>query len=335
MNLKNMNWDFVSKLSKFLILNTGLFILAVYFNASGGCCDTDTPSTPTMVTTCVDQHDTNTDTDKTAPSVPAQPFPSDLEAACCVTGASAYSDPAPATKESMALCIRCFGEARCKGSQSALATAANAAVAAAGANALAGQAMSNSGVASLNAPTPGAPNQGSGAASEGNTVNTAPTGAGSAGIGSVPATNGNSSRGSSSGGGGGSSGSSLGASTGATAPDSAAAGSLGATAGTTDSSSGGYTSGGAAATGSSGRKYQSEIESGNGSVSSEKYGSQEGPSVSLSADPADYFTRIGLDTSIFKIVHDRYFNKANSWLLQDIPSLKQPTVKPSVKPVKK
>lgn len=43
------------------------------------------------------------------------------------------------------------------------------------------------------------------------------------------------------------------------------------------------------------------------------FGSQDSINPMAGADPSDYFTRLGLDMSIFKAVHDRYQVKASFW----------------------
>jgi hypothetical protein len=85
-------------------------------------------------------------------------------------------------------------------------------------------------------------------------------------------------------------------------------------------SGGTYSSGGSGSTRSSrtgfGFDRSTAGVSGSGTANTMTFGETAESSNSLqgSDDPADYFTRIGLDKSIFKIVHDRYQAKSRAWI---------------------
>jgi hypothetical protein len=86
-----------------------------------------------------------------------------------------------------------------------------------------------------------------------------------------------------------------------------------------DASAGAYTSGGGAAGGEGGGDFRSQgrIGGGNGSVSVIELGTTSSGSEEIAvADAADYFTRIGIDESLFHVVHKRYRSTSTQWTKQ-------------------
>lgn len=79
-------------------------------------------------------------------------------------------------------------------------------------------------------------------------------------------------------------------------------------------SSGGGTGKGSTQRGGSGFGGASLSGLSGGSVGSAVFGAQDGGSEVPIEDPADYFTRIALDESLFKIVHQVYRIKEGNWL---------------------
>jgi len=326
----------VRKVFQFILGNALILAWATYFSWGGGCCGdsgSNPPPTPNLVTTCVGQHDLNTQTNSTAPTYPADTFPTSLESACCVTGASAYSDPNPATNSDMTLCLKCFGASKCKGPQQSQATGAGFAGQADQANTYAGMGNGPSNpVNPTSTPSSTGPLMSSSDATAGNTVS---------GTGNLPGASPNTSAA----GGGGQTqpsgtpgGPPSNASEGGSGGSAASSGMGGAGSGLASKGTSGvlaqfsamvggavngvYRSVGGAGESESSGVGGSGIEvRGAGNAGSQSFGSSpssDGEVTMIGQDPVDYFTRISLDTTIFKVVHDRYANKSTAWLRDEM-----------------
>jgi len=105
--------------------------------------------------------------------------------------------------------------------------------------------------------------------------------------------------------------------------DGSSSGTVGA--GVLSAATGGHSGKGKGGKGSSSSD-SSEGGDGKGKVSDLNFGAGSGGDLtsSLSEDPEDYFTRIGLEDSIFKIVERRYRQKASDW---GRPAVHKPSVK--------
>jgi hypothetical protein len=86
---------------------------------------------------------------------------------------------------------------------------------------------------------------------------------------------------------------------------------------------GGYLggAGGPAGRGSGGSGgFRNDVAVGDGENKGVEFGAKSAADDGIhalgTADPENYFTRINLDQNLFKIVHDRYQNKAGGWILQ-------------------